>query len=86
MKITTEHPSSSYGMPVILDYLGRVMTYKDGIKTLRRSKGLSVKDLGAICGVSYRTVQGWESGKFPSASAMNALSSLLVKTPASQPD
>lgn len=85
MKITIEHPASSYGMPVILNYVGQVMSYKEGIKTLRRSKGLSVQQLGAICGVSHRTVQGWESGKLPSAAAMNAMSNLLANPPATQP-
>lgn len=77
MKITLHHPASSYGMPVILDDAGRVMDYPDGFRAIRARLGLSVRDVGALCDCSPRTVQGWELGRPPSAAALNALGLLL---------
>ena len=77
MTITTNNPASRYGMPVILDddgsVIGSVMDYADGIRAIRRHCALSTTELGAICGVSRRTVEGWECGRTPSAAALNAI-------------
>ena len=77
MTITTNNPASRYGMPVILDddgsVIGSVMDYADGIRAIRRHCALSTAELGAICGVSRRTVEGWECGRTPSAAALNAI-------------
>lgn len=77
MKITIDHPSSSYGQPVILDDAGEVMDYAAGIKAARAKLGLTVAALGEKLGVSGRTVQGWESGRMPETSALNMLGKLL---------
>ena len=63
MKITTDHPTSSYGIPVILDDAGQVMDYGPGVKALRKKLGLNTSDFGSLIGVSGRTVEGWEQGK-----------------------
>ena len=78
MTITTNHPASSYGMPVIIDDAGVPMDYADGIKAIRRHFALSTTELGALCGVSSRTVEGWEHGRMPSAAALNSMASLLM--------
>lgn len=63
MTITTEHPSSSYGIPVILDDAGKPMDYAPGIAAVRHQLGLSVAAVGEAVGVSPRTVEGWEQGR-----------------------
>ena len=77
MTITTIHPASSYGMPVIIDDDGSVIDYRDGIQKIRDSLGLSTTELGKLCGVSRRTVEGWEQGRQPSAAALNAMASIV---------
>ncbi len=77
MKITTRHPSSSYGVPVILDDEGRVMDYAEGVMALRKALGLSAADLAAQCGVSVHTVYGWQVGRMPEVAALNVMGDLL---------
>lgn len=78
MTITAINPASSYGMPVILDDAGVPMDYADGIRAIRRQCALSTTEFGALCGVSRRTVEGWEQGRMPSAAALNAIARLLM--------
>ena len=78
MKITCNHSSSSYGVPVILDDRGHVMDYAPGIKAVRAKLGLSTKDLAEKCNVSRRTVEGWEQGRMPDAAALNVMAQLLA--------
>jgi DNA-binding transcriptional regulator YiaG len=80
MKVTTNHPMSSYGMPVILADNGEVMDYPEGIKAIRKLAGISTTTLGELCGASRRTVENWEGGRFPPpANALNVLQSILKK-------
>ena len=76
-EITLNHPASSYGIPIILDDAGQPMDYAEGIKTLRSVKSLSTTELGALCNVSRRTVEGWEQGRPVDAAALNVMSRLL---------
>lgn len=77
MKITIDHPTSSYGIPVILSDSGEVMDYAPGIKAARAKLGLTAAQLGTLCGVSERTVNGWEQGRMPETAALNMLGKLL---------
>jgi len=77
MRITIDHPSSSYGQPVILGDDGLVMDYAPGIKAARAKLGLTARQLGDLCGVSERTVNGWEQGRMPETAALNMLGKLL---------
>lgn len=77
MQVTTNHPSSSYGQPVILSDDGSVMDYAPGIKAIRAKLGWSTQQLADACGVSRRTVEGWEQGRLPTAAALNVMASLL---------
>jgi ribosome-binding protein aMBF1 (putative translation factor) len=77
MKITCDHSASSYGIPVILDDRGLVMDYGPGIKAARAALGLTAAQLAETCGVSERTMNGWEQGRMPSAAALNVLEKLL---------
>lgn len=80
MTITTQHPASSYGMPIILDNAGAPMDYADGIRALRKRHGWNCAALGEICGVSARTVEGWEQGRRqPDAAALNAIRDAIKK-------
>lgn len=78
MTITTNHPSSCYGQPVILDDNGNLMDYAAGIKLLRFKLEISTTKLGEACGVSRRTVEGWEQGRLPNAAALNVMADLLA--------
>lgn len=77
MRVTTNHPSSSYGQPVIIDDSGQVMDYAPGIKAIRYKCGLTTQALADLCGVSRRTVEGWEQGRMPTAAALNVMASLV---------
>lgn len=77
MKITCDHSASSYGIPVILDDRGLVMDYGPGIKAARATLGLTAAQLAETCGVSERTMNGWEQGRRPSTAALNVLEKLL---------
>lgn len=78
MQITTTHPASSYGVPVILDAKGAPMDYAPGIRNFRAYLDLSRRDLAEKIGVSKRTVEGWENGfRMPNAASLNAMAALL---------
>jgi transcriptional regulator with XRE-family HTH domain len=86
MRITIDHPASKFGMPVILHPDGSVMKYPDGLKLLRRRQRMSTRDLGAICGVSPRTIERWEQNlSIPTAAALNAMSKLPLDTVVPRP-
>lgn len=78
MRVTTDHPASSFGQPIILDDAGNPMDYAPGVLAIRRTLDLSRGQLAAACGVHPRTVEGWEQGRraIPAA-ALNVLGSLL---------
>lgn len=77
MQITTNHSASSYGQPVILDDDGSVMDYAPGIKAIREKLSLSTQDLADQCGVSRRTVEGWEQGRMPTTNALIVMGHLI---------
>ena len=78
MKITTQPPHSLSGVPAIVDADGRVMTYADGIRAIRRHMEWSVDEMGAAVGVSGRAVEGWEQGRrTPSTPALLLLRSVI---------
>ena len=76
MRITLNHPASSYGIPVILDDDGKLMDYGPGVKTIREKAGMTTQQLADEIGVSRRTVEGWESGRMPSTLALRAIAPL----------
>jgi len=81
LKFTTNHAASSYGVPVIVDADNSVLDYGPGIRLIRKALGLSHEALGQYCGVSGRTVQGWEQGKLPSKPVLKLLWCLLNNIP-----
>lgn len=84
MKITTDHPASSYGTPVILDDSGDPLGYGPGIRAVRRRLGLvNPGELGSRLGVSGRTVEAWEQGKLmPAAKRLWMLKELMERSQA----
>ena len=82
MEITTAHSASSYGQPVILSDGGEVLDYADGVKAVRSKLELGTQQLADSCGVSKRTVEGWEQGRMPTASALNVMRDLLLQNKA----
>ena len=62
MKITTNHPQSSYGIPVILSRVGEVMDYAGGLCAVMERLNISPAELATACGVSVATVYNWRSG------------------------
>jgi DNA-binding XRE family transcriptional regulator len=85
MQITTDHPASSYGLPVILDDGGQPMDYADGIRAIRARLGLSTRQLAAACGVSHRTVENWEQGRLPSRPSLLLLAAALAAEQVNHP-
>jgi DNA-binding XRE family transcriptional regulator len=79
MRVTTHHPSSSYGVPVILADDGSVMDYGPGVKAIREKAGMTTEQLANKIGVSRRTVEGWEQGRPISTPAIKLLATLLKK-------
>lgn len=79
MKITTDHPASARGTPVMLDDSGAVIGTAAGVKLLRERLGLSTTQFGEATGFSRRTVEGWEQGRAPTAAALNAMAAFLKK-------
>lgn len=77
MKLTTEHSQSSYGIPIFVDDNNFPLDYADGVRQLRRQFEWSVRDLADHCGVSPRTVEGWEQGRLPSRPALLLMQKLL---------
>lgn len=75
--MTTNHSASSYGQPVILADDGSLMDYAPGIKAIRANLDWSTQQLADACGVSRRTVEGWEQGRLPTAAALNVMSTLV---------
>jgi DNA-binding transcriptional regulator YiaG len=78
MKITTEHATSSYGIPVILDDNNSPLDYGPGLRAVRARLSLSVEEVAAAVGKSRRTIEDWCQGRsnIP-ASALNVLKKLL---------
>ena len=55
------------------------MDYAPGIKLLRAKLDLSTQQLADKCGVSRRTVEGWQQGRVPYPAALNVMAQLLKK-------
>lgn len=77
MRLTTDHATSSYGVPVFVDDDNQILDYADGFRRVRHLKGWSTSDLAEQLGVSARTVEGWEQGRMPSKPALIILSKLI---------
>ena len=77
MWLTTDHPQSSYGIPVFVDGAGQVLDYADGFRKLRRLWDWNTARLAEELGVSRRTVEGWEQGRMPSKTALLLLQKIL---------
>ena len=77
MKLTTDHPQSSYNLPVFVDGDNNPLDYVDGIKQFRQLNGWSTTDLAEKLGTSRRTVEGWEQGRMPSKMALKFMQKLL---------
>ena len=64
-------------VPVFLDKNKKPMSYANGIRELRRIKNWkNVRPLAEHCGVSPRTVEGWEQGRMPSLAALKLMALL----------
>ncbi len=64
--------------PIILDGAGKPMDAQQGIRAIRREQGWSVAQMAEACGVSPRTVEGWEQGRYaPAKPALLALRGVM---------
>ncbi len=77
IKLTTNHSQSSYGIPIFIDAKNNPLDYADGVRQIRKNRNLTVSDLAAHCGVSPRTVEGWEQGRLPSKPALLLIQALV---------
>ncbi len=87
MKITCDHPASSYGQPVILDDEGNVLDYPEGIVAVRNRLGLTQGRLAEACNVGLAAVRNYEQGRRTNvpASLLNMLAILLDRPRADPP-
>ena len=78
MQITTRHPESKYGHPVILNDSGTVLDTKDGLFLALQTLGWSRADLAEKTGVSKRTIENYflDRGKVQ-VHVLNVLSDAL---------
>ena len=74
MRLTTDHPQSSYGIPIFMDAKNNPVDYRDGINWIKKSKNLNSQGLADKLGLSRRTVEDWCAGQMPSKVAL-----LLIK-------
>ena len=68
VRLTTDHPQSSYGIPVFVDAENNPMDYVDGMVALREWWGIDA--LAEAAGVSVRTAEGWCAGRMPGTEAL----------------
>ncbi len=77
MTITTNHSSSAHGVPIILDDVGQLLDYAEGLTMSLKVLGWSRKDLAENTNKSLRTVEGWWQGRQIPADALNVLADAL---------
>lgn len=74
MRVTCNHPQSSYGIPVILADDGTVMDYGPGLTAALQKLGWSRADFAGKCGYkSARSVEKFWQGVVPPATTLNML-------------
>lgn len=78
MKVTTNHPQSSYGLPVVLDDTGGVMDPALGVRACLAALGWSQREFAERCGYkSTRTVETFLATGLVPAAALNVLRDAL---------
>ena len=78
MKITCNHPNSSYGVPVILDDDGLPLSYPTGMNKALERIGWTREQAAKAAGYSVRTIERyWTDGVVPSARFLNVLAAEL---------
>lgn len=76
MKITTDHPASRFGRPVVVAD-GRVLGHPEGLLAVRERLGLTTAQIAAACGKSVRTAEGWFQGRAVPTECLIVLGELL---------
>lgn len=79
MQVTTKHPKSSKGHPVIVSDDGQIMDPILGFRALIKTVGWTRTRVAHECGVAVRTIHGWCSTTNPPISALNVLGSELER-------
>jgi transcriptional regulator with XRE-family HTH domain len=78
MKITTRHPRSTHGVPVILSDAGQVINYARGIALTLDLCNITPAEIAARTGVSKRCIDHYIKGRrIPSAAFLNVLRDAL---------
>ena len=75
--VTTDHATSSYGVPVILDGAGHPLDYPAGLRACMQALGWDKHALAERTGCSVRTVEGWLQGRMPEVAALNVIRDAL---------
>lgn len=71
--VTTQHSASSYGIPVVLDDLGRLMDPATGVRACLAALGWTQPAFAERCGVSIKAVEKWLATGIVPANALNVL-------------
>lgn len=78
MLITTDHPASSNGLPVILDDEGNLLIYDEGLRRARSMLGWSQTRLASESGVSLGSIRSYErSTRIPGNATLYTLMKAL---------
>jgi DNA-binding transcriptional regulator YiaG len=80
IKLTTDHPSSSYGIPVFVDDAGETMGYGTGMKKARKQLKMKKPAFAAMMGVATSTIDNWDqsrNGGPPNTTALILLQKFL---------
>jgi hypothetical protein len=84
MRITTRHPASAHGVPVILDDRGRLVDQVPGLVAVLARLGWSRAEFAERCGLKPRTVEQWfqfvdgKPRRPVAAAALNVLADALA--------
>lgn len=78
MYITTKHPRSRHGMPVIISDAGQVMNYPRGIETVLERLHMHPDGAAKLAGINRRTLDNYRKGRIrPTAAFLNVLADAL---------
>lgn len=67
--------------PEIEEYKNRILnaeSFPGFLKNIRKNKNWTTKDLGDYCGVSTRTIEGWEQGRSPGQAIIPLINLVLM--------
>jgi len=78
VRLVTNHPKASYGIPIFWDKDGEPMDYAEGFTALRDWWGID--NMAEEAWVSVRTAEGWCAGRMPGSKNLLRLFNVMSYT------